>query len=105
MDTQIRGSEEEGGIFIFFWVFRVFLKIFFPIEVEKKGGWRRRMKGKRVFEGGGRTKIKEEKEEHHKKNSGRSDKAKKNVFLVGFFLTFFWFMGRASPVTASPWLL
>jgi hypothetical protein len=46
------------------------------------------MKGKKVFEGGGRTKIKEEKEEHHKKNSGRSDKAKKMFFWLDFFLHF-----------------
>jgi len=35
-------------------VFRVFFGVFFPIKVEKKGGWQRRMKGKRVFEEGRR---------------------------------------------------
>jgi hypothetical protein len=101
-DKRIRGGRWD--IYLF-WVFRVFLKIFFPIEVEKKGGWRRRMKGKRVFEGGGRTKDQRERRTPQKNPQDGPTRQKKCSSFGWNFSYIFWFMGRAKPIKASPWLL
>jgi hypothetical protein len=61
-----------------------FFEIFFPIEVEKKGGWRRRMKGKRVFEGR-RKNEDQRREDTTKKTQDGPTRQKKIDFLVGFF--------------------